>query len=933
MSEDGNELDPNRIARSSYFQTEFTVSVKKGRDVEGISDGAPKDGRKVSISIQTSNRSNVGDESCTKERKRWVRPPLVGQASGSDLQQSARRDDSDDDVVESSLEPHLTPTDLPSRTDYISGKPPEGSSAVAADNRAPSPASASSLTSGQRDEFVWDSGADVGYFQPFAGGNADKLSSIERMALGGSASFLTRSDPEGTVSNSTQPPPPAPVVPEPSTKATASNSNQVLSQSASVIGSPNAESTPNITSPKASKSDAQRKSVAAHLFPKVIVQSRGDFGESDQDSVRLKSSAKLDEVPKRSSSLEDIGAVNQQIAPFVRSQSQNNLNFDMNAHLQRMVQPQSNSSSSVATVVKGKIPNADSSEKKDSDSGSAAEGRANSFEYLPGAAFQPPDGKGEQSGDSLRSDIKRGVRLLSDFMKGTNANNTLLKKKLLKSVVDEILTAKYPGDESSLNTSPEIVSVNWSESNRAGQHSSTWQGNPSLDKDAGKTEKSQPVGSWPLEYVNERCVTRRGHNGAVREISGESGSQASLLARMKTTGKSAGTSGSTLSSSSVSESIIKQHPQPVPCLKKRTMGAKPSSAEKYDPSSSSTHSDWKVPVTKSEKIYEQLKRKGKTGVPDSGMMRYLNCERENQLDWIKKEIDHLSNLKRLLEMHENLRRNFDDLKLSKSRKVKPSSADPKNSRVKRKSAAAAKSEPTARGKPDSPTDNSWDSHDYGLSTAGGVLKKNASTNTFQPSTEENRKAPLPRKPVSYTIIFDSKGKENAPGPLNELQLNSDSDPSTKTSRITIANRDVLVKESRERVKSQFNINLQEELLAKKPEYVLRAEMRRQAVAEIAAVREIREKNRNKILSAAINGEPPPPVPNPLAFRRVVSQKSMRALTEKNYKKSALVKQRQRERKREEERVTNRLMAEMYNRNLQKRILRGETYLSNSVNVL
>lgn len=61
----------------------------------------------------------------------------------------------------------------------------------------------------------------------------------------------------------------------------------------------------------------------------------------------------------------------------------------------------------------------------------------------------------------------------------------------------------------------------------------------------------------------------------------------------------------------------------------------------------------------------------------------------------------------------------------------------------------------------------------------------------------------------------------------------------------------------------YELPYQEELLTKKPEYVLRAEMRRQAVAEIAAVREIREKNRNKILSAAINGEPPPPVPNPL----------------------------------------------------------------------
>lgn len=50
-------------------------------------------------------------------------------------------------------------------------------------------------------------------------------------------------------------------------------------------------------------------------------------------------------------------------------------------------------------------------------------------------------------------------------------------------------------------------------------------------------------------------------------------------------------------------------------------------------------------------------------------------------------------------------------------------------------------------------ENGWDSHDYGVNRKG-ILKKNASTNTFasdnKPDTFETVK-----KPVSYTIIFDS----------------------------------------------------------------------------------------------------------------------------------------------------------------------------------
>uniref|UniRef100_A0A0K8STE8 ALMS motif domain-containing protein n=1 Tax=Lygus hesperus TaxID=30085 RepID=A0A0K8STE8_LYGHE len=944
MSDGDDELDCRRKLRSNYFQTEFVVSVKKGRGADRSTCSAPggydDERKKVSISIQTGHRSMVGAEEIPKERKRWVRPPLVGQASsGSDSQLSIvpvleDDDDSDDDIVESSQEPFVSTADYPNRRDFISEKPPEGSCTVPPDNRAPSPASASSLTSGRPLE--WDSGADVGYFQAYPGGTGtDKLSSLERMALGGSASLLTRSDPEGTVSNFVPPPQLPTSVPHSST-AVNTGQNQTLSTSAavSVIGTPNAESTPNLPSFKSSGSLRRNKELTAvsHLFPEVIVQQHDHPSDSDNDCGIAKDNIpKSDEMPKRSSSLEDVGACNQQPAPFVRSQSQNNLNFHMSAHLLKMVQPQSNSSCSIATVVKG-TQKLHLSDKKDSESGSGADGRANSFEYLPGTVFELPDHARSPSNDPLKTDIERGVRLLSDFVKGSQANNTILKKKLLKKVVDELLSKKYPGEEAwSSGLSPKPVSGNKGNGNSVPPNPpSTWQGLPSALGGAETSGKPWPVNSWPLELANDRCATRRGHSDELHrsEISGESGSQASLLARMDEAGKPSGTSGSTLESSSVAESSIKQHKQPLPGFRKRTIDPKHTNKDKSESRSCSSGSDWKAPATKSEKIYNQLKKKDPIKVVDPGVLRYLHSERENQLDWISKEIDHLSNLKALLEMHESLRKNVENLKKTRERKDRSSSADHRVSRPKRKPAVLTRSEPLQPLKvpKEVSSDNSWESHCYGVNVKG-ILKKNASTNTF--ASEKDRDSL--KKLISYTIVFD-KEKEHVRIPFSSVPVNSNY-ASPKTSGISIADRDALMKESRERIHQQWRVNLQEELMNKKPDYVARAEMRRQTVAELAAMREVREKNRKKILAAAITGEPAPPLPNPLGVKRVVSQKSMRQLTEKNYKRSSLVLHQQRERKKKEEMVTNRMMADMFNRNLQRRILRGETYLSNSINVL
>uniref|UniRef100_A0A8D8LAD0 ALMS motif domain-containing protein n=1 Tax=Cacopsylla melanoneura TaxID=428564 RepID=A0A8D8LAD0_9HEMI len=74
--------------------------------------------------------------------------------------------------------------------------------------------------------------------------------------------------------------------------------------------------------------------------------------------------------------------------------------------------------------------------------------------------------------------------------------------------------------------------------------------------------------------------------------------------------------------------------------------------------------DWRSPVTESEKMYAMRKKVGVSSPPvhpnpaNETLVNYLQLERQNQLDWIKAEIDHLSNLKNLLEKQETLKRHI-----------------------------------------------------------------------------------------------------------------------------------------------------------------------------------------------------------------------------------------------------------------------------------
>ncbi|XP_049941906.1 uncharacterized protein LOC126418923 isoform X4 [Schistocerca serialis cubense] len=117
-----------------------------------------------------------------------------------------------------------------------------------------------------------------------------------------------------------------------------------------------------------------------------------------------------------------------------------------------------------------------------------------------------------------------------------------------------------------------------------------------------------------------------------------------------------------------------------------------------------------------------------------------------------------------------------------------------------------------------------------------------------------------------------------------------------------------------------------------------AEERRHCVAEMTRLREQRLQECRNLLAAGL-APPPPPPPSSVASevlvnrRRVFTQKQMKSLTKRHYRLLPETQNKNSERKRKQDFRTNRLMAEIFARKLQRRVLKGEVNLSNSVTVI
>ncbi|XP_046472039.1 uncharacterized protein [Neodiprion pinetum] len=150
---------------------------------------------------ETSRQDCVGQDYSLvnyvpRERRRWARPPLIGQSSSCNDNSSIYRRPLTEPRSPSPEPRRNTPETIPEEKNE--SRENLGDSQERKSNVSPT----SSVTSHKPLE--WDSGADVGYFNtlPLNRQSSKKLSTIERMALARGCSAALRQDPEGTTESS-----------------------------------------------------------------------------------------------------------------------------------------------------------------------------------------------------------------------------------------------------------------------------------------------------------------------------------------------------------------------------------------------------------------------------------------------------------------------------------------------------------------------------------------------------------------------------------------------------------------------------------------------------------------------------------------------------------------------------------------------------------
>jgi len=217
----------------------------------------------LSAQVGSSNRQDcVGEEYNLKsyvprERRRWVRPPLIGQSSNTDTSSRYVQPLTDIQTPSPDLK-HVTPETIHEERNESQEKFPEVN-----ERKLSSPTS--SVASYKPLE--WDSGADVGYFNSLAHNkqNNEKLSTIERMALARGCSAALRLDPEGTTESGMQ-----------------SGKNAAAQSGSKSSTAPNANSTPLVGNVSGSESEIEITPIVKNHLPGIIT---GDDIKSQERCV------------------------------------------------------------------------------------------------------------------------------------------------------------------------------------------------------------------------------------------------------------------------------------------------------------------------------------------------------------------------------------------------------------------------------------------------------------------------------------------------------------------------------------------------------------------------------------------------------------------------------------------------------------------------
>ncbi|VVC28098.1 ALMS motif [Cinara cedri] len=580
--------------------------------------------------------------------------------------------------------------------------------------------------------------------------------------------------------------------------------------------------------------------------------------------------------------------------------------------------------------------------------------RVNSFEYLPGCVYyNNRDGKFE---DNTDKEILQNTKVLVEAMEKNGLTNKLQKKEIIKEIVEHFLKNYIPQvKNSSINslsdsdqtpgrqdlTSQTSNTANTIVNNRTNNHSST-------------ITFTSPITS-SSQYGNDV-------DSKYDESSLESGRYIDLQ---------------NYKSKKNCTSINEQKNQSVQCsikgnlsninkyVKQTTFPKSVSSKKNYENLESSTSHN-----VKSTSEFNDIDKEFKKQMIWFHT-NYMKTERENQMLWINNQISHLKNLKNLLNTHEELKKNWDSYKQKQIASRKPkfrtilhpvsNTSSDLTSLTKTNSTISSKnlSVSSKYNETDAETSTTICDHMHykmGILVDEPKSMKKCCEKTLhimkqkQNQTVNKLKSAYSQTESNNEIHFKSNTKDSA---WNEINYTIDDQLKPFSCKSSIS-YDIIFKPSKSSKEihsfddkskqkhfvsvscqtndppSKLRSSLQEYLMKNRPDYICRAEERQTILTNIASLRDKRTKLKRDMLIANHNRTKVPP--NPLAIKRVMSQKEMRKLTESKYHKCPEVKNKKVEKKRKEEYKTNKIMAHIFNKKLQKKTLKGNVDLSNSVSV-
>lgn len=138
------------------------------------------------------------------------------------------------------------------------------------------------------------------------------------------------------------------------------------------------------------------------------------------------------------------------------------------------------------------------------------------------------------------------------------------------------------------------------------------------------------------------------------------------------------------------------------------------------------------------------------------------------------------------------------------------------------------------------------------------------------------------------------------------------------------------------VESKEVATLQQCLQSGRPQFMTKAEERRKCLNEIHNLRQKRNEQRHKLFLLSSNNSLRANMkylnPPPMTMRRVFTTKGLKACSRHKYKQLPEIRRKEEIERLNKIKRSTRIVTDMFNRNLQRRVLRGQTDLSNSMTV-